>query len=42
MDWTHTTYYDSLNWEEYSNTDTITINYHNFIIYKLNITKFYV
>ena len=25
----------------YSNTDTLTINHHNFIISKLNISKFY-
>ena len=26
---------------EYSNTDTLTINHHNFIISQLNISKFY-
>ena len=26
---------------EYSNTDTLTINHHNFIISQLHISKFY-
>ena len=28
-------------WGEYSNTDTLTINHHNFIISQLNISTFY-